>query len=140
MVLDGQGPRDLFPGNGHRSEEPLESLPETEDPDISRVFKKLDRPVLEHPERLSNEELKRLILKAVDEGYRSYGGIRKFAGLPMSYDIEEFLAGMCVDYDLRKETQGDLTAYFRFEEKPLRFWRAGDGRIDAELDWNFPSS
>jgi hypothetical protein len=94
------------------------------------------------PDKLVTEAQEDLVLQAIDEKYRTYGGIKKRVGFPASYNIEGLLAGMCLAKGakaakLRRESKADLTGFFRYESKPLNFWRIGDGRIDAEFDPDF---
>ncbi len=98
---------------------------------------KVIEALAEFPHALKEPEQRELVLIAVREKYGTIDGIKKRVGFPAWFDTTELLAGMCVDYKIRKETKGDLAAYFLYEDKPLRFWRIGDGRIDFEKDPNF---
>jgi DNA-binding MarR family transcriptional regulator len=91
----------------------------------------------DRPDTLTQEEQAELVLKAIDDKYRSLDGLKRRVGFAAWFDAEDLLVGMCMKHVIRKEWQGDLTAYFRYEDKPLRFWRIGDGRIDAEFDPSF---
>jgi DNA-binding MarR family transcriptional regulator len=94
-------------------------------------------PLAEFPHALKEPEQRELVLKAIDEKYRTLDGIKRRVGFPAWFDMTELLAGMNVDHLIRKESKGDLAAYFRYNDKPLRFWRIGDGRIEAEFDPDF---
>lgn len=76
------------------------------------------------------------VLSAIDGGYRTFLGLVLQLGIPMN-DLDLLLAGMVSDRLIRKESKGDLDAYFRFEQRPVKFWRSGGGRVDAEFDTDF---
>jgi DNA-binding MarR family transcriptional regulator len=99
-------------------------------------------PFIESASRYTLDVQRNLVLKAIDDKYRTYGGIKKEVGFLPDEDIEELLASMCVASDknaplLRTEEKGDLFAYFRWETKPTNFWRIGDGRVEATFEENF---
>jgi hypothetical protein len=76
------------------------------------------------------------VLSAIDGGYRTFVSLTIQLNVP-PHDLDLLLAGMISDRLIRKESKGDLDAYFRFEQKPVRFWRSGGGRVDAEFDTDF---
>lgn len=94
-------------------------------------------PLCPEPQKLTEKDQRELILKAIDEKYRTFVGIQKRVGFPTWYPMDGILAGMIIDYVLRREDKGDVTAYFRYKTKPLNFWRIGDGQIEAEFDQGF---
>jgi hypothetical protein len=95
------------------------------------------------PEGLSYREIEDRIFAAVDAEQRTLGQIKRhlarsgtFLGLQRPFEVDGVLNGMIVDKKLRCEQNGTITAYFRHETKPLRFW-LGDGGVKAEFDETF---
>lgn len=102
----------------------------------TRSLGKVGANEIEHPEKLSQEELEALVFAAIDAEYRTYGAIKRHAGLPW-FDLETVISSMMLNLKIREETAGSVQAYFRYETKPRRCWLVGDGRVRAEFDESF---
>lgn len=92
---------------------------------------------IEHPEKLSEEELETLVFAAIDAEYRTYGAIKRHAGLPLRFDLESVISTMMLNLKIREESAGSVQAFFRYNTKPLKCWLVGDGRVSAEFDPSF---
>ncbi len=74
------------------------------------------------------------VLKALADGYRTLPGIKHFCGIDRSVEIDDLLEELVNEEKIFKESNGDLTAFFRPGEKPVRFWRIGGGKIEVEFE------
>lgn len=77
------------------------------------------------------------IFDAIDLGFRTLGGLKRRLELPREYDLASRLAFMVEDKKLRKLDNGNITAFFLYEQMPTKFWLDGNGRVEAEFDRNF---
>jgi len=75
---------------------------------------------------------KLLVRKAIAKGYCEYGAIHKFLKLPPTEDVQPLLDQLCVEHAIRR-CETSFVAYFLYEQNPLRFWRIGSGKVEAEF-------
>ncbi len=118
--------------------EPREPLPDKKVPEIrhpARITGEVDEDDI--PDRFTGAERAGIgikILAAIDAKRRTLPQIKAHAGLEKSLDISDILTGMCVDHRIRQVDNGVVTAYFRYADKPLRFWVTGEGTVEAVFD------
>lgn len=84
-------------------------------------------------EQIKLTEDEETVLAAIDAKYRTFAAIALQLELPAN-ELDGLLAQMVEDRLIRREEKGDLTAYFRYEEKPTNFYRSGGGRVEAEFE------
>ena len=107
-----------------------------------------DRGKYRHPETVGDRsyaELEELVFDALDDdldagdrrGFRTLMRIKNHAGLPTAFDLSPVIEGMELDKKIRRESNGNITAFFRYDEKPKRMWINGDGTVGAEFEKDF---
>lgn len=74
------------------------------------------------------------ILNTLDAGYRTIGGIKKRLNIPPYKDIGEDLNSLVESGKIIRFDNGQVTAFFRSDEKPTKIWVLGDGRVSAQFD------
>lgn len=107
-------------------------------------FTKEDQGKYRHPDEIGGipyAELEERFEAALAANVRTLSRIKQHMGLERSVDITQLLDGMQMDEKISKHSNGTLTAYFRFDQRPIRFWTNGDGTIETVFDEAFiPSS
>ncbi len=86
---------------------------------------------------LSYSEVEKKVLAAIDADHRTLPQIKKHARLEPGFNLDPVIEGMVLEYVLRRESNGTITAYFRHAQKPTRFWLNGNGTVHAEFDETF---
>lgn len=107
---------------------------------VETDFTKDDQGKYRHPEFVGGflyKDLEDRVLKALDAGYRTLSRIKKFAKLEPGFDLSWVIDGMEMDELIRRVDNGTITAFFRFETSPKRFWLTGDGTVGVEFDEQF---
>lgn len=106
--------------------------------DISEVdFTAEDRgsykpPVLDGD--LSYDEVRERVLAALDADHRTLPQIKHHAGLEPRFDLSPVTDGMQIDKEIRKISNGTVSAFFHRDEAPKRFWLTGNGTVGVEFD------
>lgn len=104
---------------------------------------KEDKGGFKHPETigdLSYADLEARVLKAIDAKFRTLPRIKEHAGLERSFDLTELVEGMELDRIISRYDNGTITAFFRYEQRPTRFWLSGDRTVEAEFDEKYVPS
>ncbi|HEV7700910.1 MAG TPA: hypothetical protein VGO43_11820 [Pyrinomonadaceae bacterium] len=95
-----------------------------------------DRGKYRHPETVgdySYAELEKRVFAALDANVRTLMRIKEHASLERGFDLSPVMEGMELDRKIRNESNGTITAFFRFGEMPKRFWNNGDGTVGVEF-------
>lgn len=78
-------------------------------------------------------EMETLILLGIDAKKRTLPQIKEHAAFSRNLDISDVISGMCIEKKIRREDNGNITAFFRYKDKPKRFW-LGNRTVEAEFD------
>ncbi len=100
-------------------------------------FTKEDQGKSKHPETvgdLSYADLEERVFNAIDAKFRTLPRIKEHAGLERAFDLTPIIEGMELDKKIARHDNGTITAFFRYTQKPTRFWLTGDRTVDAEFD------
>ena len=91
---------------------------------------------------LTYAELEERVLAAIGKpgakiASRTLTQIKLHAGLPAGFDLSPVIEGMLIDRKIRNESNGTITAFFRFADKPEKFHLTGDRQVYAEFVENY---
>jgi hypothetical protein len=99
-----------------------------------------DRGRYHHPGEIGGIEwnlLEKLVLAAIDADHKTQNSIRRHADLARDFNLAPVLEGMEIDRKIKKHSNGTFSAWFRYDQRPVKWWLDGDGKVAYELDQNF---
>jgi hypothetical protein len=99
-----------------------------------------DRGRYRHPDTVGGlpySVLEQRVFAALAADVRTLMRIKEHAGLERAFDLSPVIEGMELDRKIRHESNGNITAFFRWEQMPKKFWNNGDGTVGAEFVEDF---
>lgn len=94
-----------------------------------------DRGGFKHPAMVGEYQyvlLETKVLESIDAGYRTLMRIKQHIGLEKKFDLSPVIEGMELDEKIRRESNGTITAFFRWDQMPRQMWINGDGTVGVE--------